>query len=82
MHYGVGHFCFSVRGGSCAAADIWAFVMRRIAMKALIFIALLALVYLAIGVLMFIVPMTKFIFDLILWVFVIVFSIVGIIILK
>lgn len=82
MHYGVGRFCFSVRGGSGAVADIWAFVLRRVAMKALIFITLLALVYLAIGVLMFIVPMTKFIFDLILWVFVIVFSIVGIIILK
>lgn len=51
-------------------------------MKTMIFLVLLAIAWIAIGALTFVVPMTKFLFDLILWGFVILFSIIGIIILS
>lgn len=51
-------------------------------MKTMMFLVLLAITWTAIGALAFIVPMTRFIFDFILWCFVILFSIIGIVILS
>ena len=51
-------------------------------MKKIIFFVLMDITWIAIGALALVVPITKSLFDLILWDFVILFSIIGIIILS
>ena len=53
-----------------------------VCMKKIIFFVLMDITWIAIGALALVVPITKSLFDLILWDFVILFSIIGIIILS
>ena len=80
MYYGGGHVTFSFRNDADIAACDRAFDLRREIMK-LLFIAAFV-VWTIIGALMIIVPLSKFVVDLILLILAIIVCVVGVIILS
>lgn len=80
MYYGGGHVAFSFRNDDDIAACDRAFDLRRERMK-LLFIAAFV-VWTIIGALMIIVPLSKFVVDLILLILAIIVCVVGVIILS